>query len=423
MSFWFSLLNNISVSIFGSVLSASFCDALGTRKKRRIFVFSMILLLLLQGLVYLLWGSEFIRKIYPLVVHLPLLLLLYILTGRLLWPFFSILSAYLCCQLRRWIALLTVAVLSGGTTMQDFTELLLTLPLLLFLLRYATPVVRQLSTYSAQAQCQFGSIPALYYGFDYLTNVYTNLLASGDPVVVEFMPFVCCVAYLIFLLYNSVREHTQNQLKQVQKSLGIQLNQAVREINALRESQALASQYRHDMRHHLQYVSACIKNGQEEQAQSYITGICKEIEAQKVERYCENEAANLILSAFVGRAKKNGIQMNVSGTLPSFITVSDSDLCVLLSNALENALHACLPIAAAKEGCVIDVQFYNKDNRLFLQIENPCSNNVQFENGVPVSNEPGHGIGVQSICAIVEHYGGIYTFLVKNNHFILRLSI
>lgn len=117
MSFWFSLLNDVSVSFFGSILSASFCDALGTRKNRRIFACGMILLLLLEGLVYFLWGAEFMRKIYPLVVHLPLLLLLYILTGRLLWPFFSILSAYLCCQLRRWIALLTVAVLSGGNTM------------------------------------------------------------------------------------------------------------------------------------------------------------------------------------------------------------------------------------------------------------------------------------------------------------------
>lgn len=423
MSFWISILNNVSVSFFGSILSASFCDALNTRKNRRIFVFSMLLLPLLQGLVYFVWGGEFMRKIYPLVVHLPLLLLLYILTDRLLWPLFSILSAYLCCQLRRWIALFTVAVFSGGTTMQDFVELLITVPLLLLLLRYASPAVRPLSDYPAKVQCQFGSIPALYYGFDYITCVYTDLLISGNAVAVEFMPFVCCAAYLVFLLYNSSKERTQNQLKQVQKSLGIQLNQAVREIDALRESQILARQYRHDMRHHLQYVSACIENGQEEQAQAYIAGICKEIEAQKVVRYCENEAANLILSAFAGRAEKAGIQMNVKGALPSCITVSDSDLCVLLSNALENALHACQPLVAAKETCVIDVQFFDRDGKLFLQIENPCKNIVSFENGIPVSNEPGHGIGVQSICAIVERYGGIYTFLVQNDHFILRLSL
>ena len=423
MGFWISLLNNVSVSFFGSILSASFCDTLDTRKKRCVFICSMVFLPLLQGVVYFLWGTEFIRELYPLVVHLPLLLLLYALTGRILWPLFSILTAYLCCQLRRWIALFAVAVLSGGTTMQDFIELLLTVPLLLFLLRYASPVVRQLSGYTAKAQCQFGSIPLVYYVFDYITSVYTNLLASGDPVVVEFMPFVCCAAYLVFLLYNSVKERTQTQLEQVQKSLGIQLNQAVREIDALRESQTLASQYRHDMRHHLQYVSACIENGQEEQAQAYISGICKEIEAQKVERYCENEAANLILSAFAGRAKKEGIQMKVKGTLPAFIMVSDSDLCVLLSNALENALHACQSLASAKEKCVIDVQFYDRDGRLFLQVENPCRDNVLFENGIPVSHEPGHGIGVQSICAIVERYGGMCTFLVQNHQFILRLSL
>lgn len=423
MSFWISLLNNISVSFFGSILSASFCNALDTRKKRGIFVLNMLLLPLLQGLVYFRWGAEFIREIYPLIVHLPLLLLLYALTGRLLWPFFSILTAYLCCQLRRWMALFAVTVLSGGQPMQDFFELLFTLPLLLFLLRYASPLVRQLSDYPAKTQCQFGSIPLVYYIFDYITSVYTDMLTSGDPVVVEFMPFVCCAAYLVFLLYNSVKERTQNQLKHAQKSLGIQLNQAVREIDALRESQTLASQYRHDMRHHLQYVSACIENGQEEQAQAYISGICKEIDAQKVERYCENEAANLILSAFAGRAKKEGIEIKIRGSLPAFILISDSDLCVLLSNALENALHACQPLAAAKEACVIDVHFYNKDDRLFLQIENPCGDDISFENGIPVSHEPGHGIGVQSICAIVERYDGMCTFLVQNHHFILRLSI
>lgn len=86
------------------------------------------------------------------------------------------------------------------------------------------------------------------------------------------------------------------------------------------------------------------------------------------------------------------------------------------------ASHKYLPDSIAMI-CVIDVQFFDRDGKLFLQIENPCKNIVLFENGIPVSNEPGHGIGVQSICAIVERYGGIYTFLVQNDHFILRLSL
>ena len=58
MSFWISFLNDFAVSIFGSVLSAFFCDALATRRNRRIFVCCMILIPLLQVWVYILWVSK-----------------------------------------------------------------------------------------------------------------------------------------------------------------------------------------------------------------------------------------------------------------------------------------------------------------------------------------------------------------------------
>lgn len=88
------------------------------------------------------------RQIYPLLVHVPLILLLSGLTGKLLWPFFSVMAAYLCCQLRRWLALLTVEILGGGALMLDAVELLITLPLLFGLLHFMTPAVRYISCYS-----------------------------------------------------------------------------------------------------------------------------------------------------------------------------------------------------------------------------------------------------------------------------------
>lgn len=185
----------------------------------------------------------------------------------------------------------------------------------------------------------------------------------------------------------------------------------------------MARQYRHDLRHHLQYLSSCIENGREEQAQEYIADICREIEAQKVNRYCENETVNLIFSSFEGRAAKNGIAINICGALPEFLLIAERDLCVLLSNALENAIHACQPIADAGEACTIDVQFYEREGRFFLQITNPYKNEIRFKRGIPVSEREGHGIGVQSICAIVERYHGVYSFQAKDGEFVLRLSL
>lgn len=421
MSFWIALLNDIAVSLFGSVLSASFCNALETGRKRKIFWCCMAVLPLIQLGVYYIWDAHFLQYVYPLVVHVPLIWILYLLTEKLVWPVVSVLMAYLCCQLRHWIALLAAALFAGGDMMLNVVKIIITLPLLWLLLRFVSPAIRRFLGCPTKVQCRLGVVPALYYVFDYVACVYTELLFSGDPVVVQFMPFVCCLAYLVFLLWGAGKEQEQSRLQQMQRILNLQLTQAVREINALRESQTLTSRYRHDMRHHLQYLSTCIENGQTELAQAYIAGICQEMEAQKVHRYCENESLNLILSAFAGRAKKEGIELQIVGAMPESLRISDSDLCVLLSNALENAIYACQSFE--KEKCVIDVQFYLKGERLFLQVDNPCREEVHFEHGIPISDRPGHGIGVQSICAIVERYGGVCTFFVKEGHFILRLSV
>lgn len=423
MNTFLAMLNDGAVSIFGSMLAASFCNVLSDRKKQKIFWCSMVGILLLQSGVYSIWDAEFLRRLFPLVVHLPLVLLLYGLTKKFLWTVISVLTAYLCCQLRRWLALFVVALLSGDGVMQDLVELIVTVPILLLLLHFIAPAIRRFSERPVKFQLQFGTIPALYYAFDYATVVYTDFLTSGAPVVVEFMPLVCCVGYLVFVLYYSDAERKRVQMLEVQKSLDMQLKQSVREINVLRESQELARQYRHDLRHHLQYVSTCMENGRAEQAQKYISEICQEIEAQKVKQYCENEAANLILSSFEGRASRSGISMQISGALPAFLLVSERDLCVLLSNALENAIHACLPLAEAGESCCIEVQFFEKEGKIFLQVTNPCKGPIRFEKGVPVAEQAGHGIGVQSICAIAERYHGIYSFQEKDGRFILRVHL
>lgn len=420
-----SLLNDVAVGIFGVMLSASFGGALRGRRNRIILLFCIVLMMFFHWLVYSLWSVDIGSKLYPLIVHVPLIVVLFILTKKLLWSVISVLCAYLFCEIRRWFALLAVVILHGGDHMQKAAELIITVPLLLFLMRFASPAIQQVMNYPIKTQCQFCLIPLIYYAFDYITRIYTDLLSGGSPVVLEFMPFVCCVSYLMFLLYNFAEERKRQQLQQIQNNLDFQLSQAVREITQLRESQDRTIRYRHDLRHHLQYLSACLENGQEDRARSYISDICEEIEAQKVCRYCENEAANLILSAFAGRAKKAGIDMEVRGALTNDVATSDNDLCVLLSNALENALHACLPLAESGEKCVISVRFrfIKSTGKLFIQITNPYRGEVKFENGVPISSEQDHGIGVQSICAIAERCGGCYSFSLEDGLFILRLSL
>lgn len=418
-----TLLNGAAVGIFGIVLSAAFCDIEWNRRNRTILVLSSVLMLLGQGLLAFGAGWFQMQEAYPLITHAPLALILCILSGAWLWPFVSVLAAYLCCQLRRWIALLVIAIVPGVDWLQPLVELLVTLPLLLPLLRYVAPAARSFAHYSTSMQLLFGVVPLAGYLFDYGTRIYTDLLAQGNQAAVEFMPFVCSVAYIIFVLRASAEEHTRSQLEQTKNNLDLQVGQAVREIEALRLSQQQTRAYRHDLRHHLQYIAACIENGRGEQAQEYIQSIYSEIEAGKVTVYCENEAANLIFSSFAGRAENCGVPLHVQAQLPESIPVSETDLCVLLSNALENALRACRRLRAENQRASIDVTTWEKNGHLFLQFINTCPEDVRFENGLPVTRQKGHGIGVQSICAIVEKYKGLSDFSVEDGRFVLRISL
>ena len=109
--------------------------------------------------------------------------------------------------------------------------------------------------------------------------------------------------------------------------------------------------------------------------------------------YCENEAANLIFSSFAGRSESCGVPLNIQAHIPQLISVAETDLCVLLSNALENALRACRRMKAENGPAYIEVTAREKNGHLFLQFVNPCPEGIQFENGLPVTNAEGHGIG------------------------------
>ena len=166
----------------------------------------------------------------------------------------------------------------------------------------------------------------------------------------------------------------------------------------------------------MQHLLSCIENGKIEQAEGYIHEVCAQIEACRVKNYCENETVNLIFSSFAGRAESVGFNEHKSGGT-IFFPVSETDLCVLLSNALENALHAC---TAQEQKGTIDILAYEKNGRFFFRSRIHAKKKI-WKNGVPVTDLPGHGIGVRSMQQIVDRYGGMYSF-TEDNKFILRVS-
>ena len=113
--------------------------------------------------------------------------------------------------------------------------------------------------------------------------------------------------------------------------------------------------------------------------------------------------------------------LTVEAKLPDSLTFSDTELCSLLSNALENAIHACENIADTNER-YIKLRVYSKNNKLCIDIRNTYRTEPTFHQGHPVSKEQGHGFGTKSMAHIVEKHGGVCQFSVKDGWFIFQAT-
>ena len=181
------------------------------------------------------------------------------------------------------------------------------------------------------------------------------------------------------------------------------------------------SSNRHDLRHHIALLQGLVSKRQIDKIKEYLRAVQSDIDAITPIRFCENETVNLILSSFASKAKQSGIMFTVEAKLPDSLTLSDTELCSLLSNALENAIHACQKITDSSKR-YIKLRMYSKNNKLCIDLHNSYQTEPTFHQGLPVSKEQGHGYGTKSVAQIIEKHGGIYQFSVKDGWFIFQAT-
>ncbi len=200
-----------------------------------------------------------------------------------------------------------------------------------------------------------------------------------------------------------------------------QFRQAQTEFASLRQMQQNAASYRHDMRHHFALLQSLASKEQIQEIQEYLRTAQSDMDAITPIRFCENETVNLILSAFAAKAKQAGIRLTVDTKLPSSLPFSDTELCSLLSNALENAIQASKHIPDSNKRIIL-LRAYSKNSKLCIDIRNSYQIEPDFHQGLPVSNEQGHGFGTKSMVNIIEKHGGVFQFSVKEGWFIFQAT-
>lgn len=407
--------------LFGASVAVSFSGMEHTRKNYLSLGFFTFLLFILQVLCLRAWGMDMTLKLYPLLSHLPVaIFIVFYLKRPWLISLTSMFVSFLCCQPPRWIG--TVAgMVFDSASINHVGYITAAFFMYYFLEKKVVFSARHLMERSVKSCLLFAAMPAFYYIFDYTTTIYTDFMYRGTRAAVQFMPFVTSTFYFVFVLLYYDETQKQASIQRERDILDRQFRQAQKEFASLKELQQNAAAYRHDIRHHFALLQGLASKDHIEEIKEYLRTAQSDIDAITPIRFCENETVNLILSAFATKAKQLGIKIMIDAKLPDSLPFSDTDLCSLLSNAFENAIHACEKIRDSNER-IIRLRMYSKNNKLCIDIRNTYHIEPILHQGFPISKEQDHGFGTKSMAHMVEKHGGVFQFSVKDGWFIFQAT-
>lgn len=170
--------------------------------------------------------------------------------------------------------------------------------------------------------------------------------------------------------------------------------------------------FRHDVKNHIMIVKDLLQNGKLEQALTYIGDMENMTEELSFPCNTNNPVVDILVGNKLGMAKNKGIDVCCSLRLPYPCFVRDIDFCVILSNALDNAIHACENIYGIAEK-YIRVAGRIQGDFVLLEIENSFHGNGRIKNGTGLSN----------IKTVAEKYHGAVNIKTQDTSFNLSVLL
>lgn len=417
----YDLLYYVYILFFGVYCAMKLTCGGFARKQWWLFGILSPALLLVQGIMLELLGMQWIWWLYPLIVHLPIVLVL-VLGLHAKWDaaLLSVIISYSLCQMMRWIGLV-VNLFCQAPMAALIVHLSLCMILFFVLDRYCLPSIHDVLCHAQGLFYAFGALPVIYYMYEYFM-IYTQRRFAEIQAFQELLPTAMVLFFTLFIVAFQREWEKRRLVEQQGVILEMKLDHAGREVDALRAVQEQTAVYRHDMHHHLGMISSLLASQQPQQAADYISRMVKQIEAIVPRRYCENNTVNLLLGSFQKKAEAVGVSLSVKASLPARLCLNDTELCVILSNGLENALNAaaCMPDGADRE---IGVFLGISRNKLLMEIRNPYTGSVILKDGMPVAQDHAQHYGCRSIVSVVQHRNGICSFEAREGVFLLQIAI
>lgn len=254
----------------------------------------------------------------------------------------------------------------------------------------------------------------VFKSIDALPLNMSQLLLSAGCVVL--LLIVASTIYLCNCITADGKDLAQSKLK-------LRISEMTNNhIDQLNDVYTELSTIRHDLKNHFAAISGFLSVKDYPALEQYVTELAGFEMA--MQEYIKHPVLDALISLKVSLANNTNIDFTVNLSLPEELPMTDVDLCILMSNLLDNAFDAN---ANAAESQYINLYAHIVNSYWVIVCRNSTNKQVCFRStGSLMSTKADagiHGIGTKQIQKIVEKCGGFVTYRQENCEFTTVVTI
>lgn len=182
---------------------------------------------------------------------------------------------------------------------------------------------------------------------------------------------------------------------------------------------------RHDIKNQFAYMKLMLNSKQFDQLDKYFKSIEENIIEPLSFIDCGNSNISAVLNLETAKANTQGIKLDTKLAVPSVLPFSDSQICSLLTNLIDNAIEACQHYNQLK--ATIEVTIFQRQCYLYVSITNPLGSNIDKEQILSLKTNKddkiSHGYGSRIIDRIVRRYNGQVNYSIIDGQFVADIML
>ena len=259
---------------------------------------------------------------------------------------------------------------------------------------------------------------------DFCSNNAFSLNPASDQTIIWSMIALCVfvLSMLVLLLFNAISNARLATAKVVSDHLSYELDAQKRQYEAQLQNQNEVRRLKHDIKGHLITVTGLLQSGRQREAEQYLSKITELVSISTDRTYAEDPYINAVISGYSTLFERNSVKFTCNLQIEP-VEKYQVELCLVFSNALQNALEASMNLPLEKRSVSVSAKI--KFDYLVLQVANYFTGQVELKDGsIPqtTKDSAGHGYGLISIKTTLEALDGVLHLRTDNDIFYLEAT-